>query len=146
MTQQHNKTWIRINRNRTRTWKGTGTGLGHESALSVFRMFINSQRAELTMQGPQTKTKCTAHVREEESFSAESGHRGQETQVKSSSFDWPGLRNLQKRTSETSYCACSSCHLRVQRVNTGQVVFTTGLDAGNTGRTHWTQLAHYCNL
>ena len=53
--------------------------------------------------------------------------------------------HVQERTSEKSYCACSSRHLRVQRVNTGQVVFTTGLDAGNTGRTHWTQLAHYCN-
>ena len=65
VTQQYNKTRIRIkiNRNRTRIRKGTGIGLGHESALlvesalSVFRMFINSQRAELTMQGPQTKTR-----------------------------------------------------------------------------------------
>ena len=48
----------------TGTGKGTGTGIEHESALSVFRMFISSQRAELTMQWPQTKTKCTAHVRE----------------------------------------------------------------------------------
>ena len=106
VTQQHNKTRIRINRNRTRIRKGTGIGLGHESALlvesalSVFRMFINSQRAELTMQWPQTKTKCTAHVREEESFRAKSGHRGQETQVKSSSFDWPGL------------CMCRNGHRR----------------------------------
>ena len=62
VTQQYNKTRIRIriNRNRTRIRKGTGIGLGHESALlvesalSVFRMFINSQRAVLTMQGPQS--------------------------------------------------------------------------------------------
>ena len=57
VTQQHKKT--RINRNRTRIRKGTGIGLGHESALlvesalSVFRMFINSQRAVLTRQGPK---------------------------------------------------------------------------------------------
>ena len=64
VTQQYNKTRIRIriNRNRTRIRKGTGIGLGHESALlvesalSVFRMFINSQRAVLTMQGPLSKT------------------------------------------------------------------------------------------
>ena len=45
-------------------------------------------------------------------------------------LDW--TTHVQKRTSEKSYCAWSKV---TQRVDTGQVVFTTGLDAGNAGET-----------
>ena len=60
----------------------------------VFRMFIDSQRAVLTMQWHQTQTKCIAHAQVEwkRSLTAHTRVTDSRTQVKSSSFDWPGLR------------------------------------------------------
>ena len=59
----------------------------------VFQMFIDSQRAVLTMQWHQTQTKCIAHARVEWKRSLTAHTRvTDQGQVKSSSFDRPGLR------------------------------------------------------
>ena len=92
VSQQHNM--IRINWNKTRIRIRKGIGLGYESALSrlpdVYRLSKSRADNAVTPNTNKVYCACSSWV-EEKSYCAHSGHRSR-TQVKSSSFDWPGLR------------------------------------------------------